>query len=79
MTPREALKLLLAHVDYSRGACRASDQVGDVLGLDTLAKCREALADVAPADRFLDPSYQPEEPDFGQQFQARASDKGGRP
>ena len=76
MTPQEALKLLLAHVDYSRGACRAGDQVEDVLGLDILAVCRKALGDMGPADRFLDPLYQPEKPDFDQQFQGRASDKG---
>ena len=44
LTPVEALKLLLGHVDYAEGACRSSDPVGSVVPEDVLDACRAAVA-----------------------------------
>ncbi len=44
LTALEALRLVMAHVDHGRGACRATDAVVDVLPDDVLAVCREVLA-----------------------------------
>ena len=51
MTTREALKLLLDHVDYTTGACRGSDNVEAVLTEEVIAECRQALNDPVNADR----------------------------
>ena len=43
MTPKQALILLLGHVDYASGACRAKDPVGDILPDEIIMLCRQVL------------------------------------
>jgi hypothetical protein len=50
LTPAEALRLLLDQVDYTVGACGATELVGAVLPRDVIEKCHEALAAVEPSD-----------------------------
>ena len=49
ITPDEALSLILSHVDYRRGACRAGDCVENVLPDEVLDVCRLALKQARPA------------------------------
>lgn len=45
LTPLEALLLLLDQVDYTAGACRLTEQVGAVLPIEVIERCREAIND----------------------------------
>ena len=46
LTPTEALRLLLDHVDYKSNNCSVTDMVGGVLPTQVIETCRETL------DRF---------------------------
>jgi hypothetical protein len=47
MTLREALLLLLDHVDYTKGACILTEMVGAVLPLSVLDLIHQVLKDTA--------------------------------
>jgi hypothetical protein len=44
VTPAEALRLLLDHVDYTKDACSLTEKVGAVLPPEVIKICHEALS-----------------------------------
>lgn len=43
LSHKEALKLLLDHVDYTAGACGITEMVGGVLPKEVIERCHESL------------------------------------
>jgi hypothetical protein len=41
---REALQLLLDHVDYTAGACRPNEMIGALLPIEVINRCKQILA-----------------------------------
>jgi hypothetical protein len=41
-TLRSALRILLDHIDYERGACRPNEMIGAVLPVEVLRRCKSA-------------------------------------
>ena len=41
--PRDALKLLLDQVDYTRGYCRPNEMIGALVSAEVMRLCRKAL------------------------------------
>lgn len=47
MTLEQALRLLLDHMDYTKGACEPTEMVAACVPKEVLMECREALTKAA--------------------------------